>query len=111
MNEKNLKENLDYLRKLREENYMLTNFDYEVILDYIEKLEQENEELKADYGNKVQVERDLLKQENLELKDKIDKAIEYIERFTESGKATYSISMNCLELIYLLEILEGSVNR
>ena len=34
---------------------------------YIEQLQQENEKLKADYGTKVQVERDLLQQENKEL--------------------------------------------
>ena len=34
-----------------------------------EELQQENEQLKADYGTKVQVERDLLKEENKILKE------------------------------------------
>ena len=34
-----------------------------------EQLQQENEKLKADYGTKVQVERDLLKEENKILKE------------------------------------------
>ena len=35
----------------------------------IDELQQENEKLKADYGTKVQVERDLLKEENKILKE------------------------------------------
>ena len=36
-----------------------------------EQLQQENEKLKADYGTKVQVERDLLKEENKILKENV----------------------------------------
>ena len=38
-----------------------------------EELQQENEKLKADYGTKVQVERDLLKEENEKYKEVIDR--------------------------------------
>lgn len=37
--------------------------------DLSEQLQQENEKLKADYGTKVQVERDMLQQENKILKE------------------------------------------
>ena len=42
------------------------------IKSQLEQLEQENEKLKADYGTKVQVERDLLKEENQSLKRQLN---------------------------------------
>jgi FtsZ-binding cell division protein ZapB len=72
--------------------------DIQYVQDYIENMEKEIEELKADYGNKAQVERDLLEQENEELKNKIDKAIEYIE----SNPKVYVYD----DIIYVNDIIE-----
>lgn len=49
-------------------------------------LQQENHQLKADYGTKVQVERDLLKEQNQKQKEVIDKAI---NKLYECGEALY----------------------
>ena len=45
---------------------------YDGLKQGIEELQQENEKLKADYGTKVQVERDLLKEENQSLKRQLN---------------------------------------
>lgn len=80
-------------------------YDKETLRDMVLELQEENQELKAEYGTKVQIERDLLKEENEKLKaelqlyqgalsreheaihrvndleERIDKAIEYINKY------------------------------
>lgn len=55
------------------------------ILDIIHSLEKENQELKADYGSKVQVERDMLQQENEELKKQLEK------KYSKTGTLTNEV--------------------
>lgn len=61
---------------------------YDAIFDKIHALKTENEQLK---------------QENLRLKDKIDKAIEYIK---EKQKIQYKFALSHIECDDLLEILQ-----
>ena len=79
---------------------------------YFEKycdLKQENEKLKAEYGTKVQVERDLLQQENQKYKEVIDKAInnsqDWIDFYTKLN-SDERIALRLQENIDILKEVE-----
>ena len=97
----------------------------------LNETQKENEKLKAEYGTKVQVERDLLKEENQELKaelklyqgslkreheaihkvndleERIDKAIDLIETFNFTGKRLPFVQFR----IKIKELLRGVINE
>ena len=66
-----------------------------------EELQQENEKLKADYGTKVQVERDLLKEENKILRenaennDKVVDKVNWENQLLKKQLEDYKYSHSC----------------
>lgn len=68
------------LTKESYDNYLgIKEYENIQLKQKIEELEEEIIDLRADYGTKVQIERDLFQDAYLEKKEIIDKAIEYIE--------------------------------
>ena len=77
-----------------------------------EQLQQENEKLKADYGTKVQVERDLLQQENKQLKEVIDKINLKIADYLESNYSIYAENEIEIDLINEIDnLLKEALNE
>ena len=59
----------------------------------LNEIQKENEKLKAEYGTKVQVERDFLNEENEKYKEVIDKIKEYIQKIFYFNEETGEYSL------------------
>ena len=108
-----IKEDIIYKEYLKNKNKNFSDFDKFCIQHCkdIEELLEENEKLKAEYGNKVQVERDLLKEENEKYKEVIDDAIQFIkdtciEQVPDMPKGCYREIASIGDLLDLLDILK-----
>ena len=108
-----IKEDIIYQEYLKNKNKNFSDFDKFCIQHCkdIEELLEENEKLKADYGNKVQIERDLLKEENKKYKEVIDDAIQFIkdtciEQVPDMPKGCYREIASIGDLLDLLDILK-----
>lgn len=131
-----IKEDIIYQEYLKNKNKNFSDFDKFCIQHCkdIEELLEENEKLKAEYGAKVQVERDLLKEENQKLKaelqlyqgalkreheaihraNDLEEVIYRIEKYIEKETRIYGLSMSKglgIHFDNILGILKGGSNE
>lgn len=88
---------LDKLKGEDKETLSWLIYGYNQCAKLLNETQKENEKLKAEYGTKVQVERDLLKEENEKLKAVINKAIEYIENYDAYKEFTFPMVSRATE--------------
>lgn len=103
MNKEEIKEYLNRVDKLLDklkgedkETLSWLIYGYNQCAKLLNETQKENEKLKAEYGTKVQVERDLLKEENKQLKDLIDTILNF-SFFKEECPLNFSFEDNSKE--------------
>lgn len=100
MNKEEIKEYLNrvdkLLDKLKGEDKETLSWlicGYNQCAKLLNEIQKENEKLKAEYGTKVQVERDFLNEENEKYKEVIDKIKEYIQKIFYFNEETGEYSL------------------
>ena len=106
---------LDKLKGEDKETLSWLIYGYNQCAKLLNEIQKENEKLKAEYGTKVQVERDLLKEENQKYKEVIDKIKEYIQKIfyfnEETGEYSLLHTIDKDNIKELLDILKGEQNE
>lgn len=121
---------LDKLKGEDKETLSWLIYGYNQCAKLLNETQKENEKLKADYGTKVQIERDLLKEENEKLKaelqlyqgalkreneaihkvNDLEEVIDRIEKYIEKETRIYGLSMSKglgIHFDNILSILKG----
>ena len=125
---------LDKLKGEDKETLSWLIYGYNKCAKLLNETQKENEKLKAEYGTKVQIERDLLKEENQKIKaelqlyqgalkreneaihraNDLEEVIDRIEKYIEKETRIYGLSMSKglgIHFDNILGILKGDSNE